>query len=252
MSVSEEDRKITACEVKNNITRTRKNVRAFNNKLTDGKLGEKSLLPCILCSHCIKRESAELDKEIIRFGNLFEDSSNFQYVKCNCQSKSVGYQDNDFNNVSFDGRNVRKCMSETRKALRAYNDEIDDSKYKGEDIRPCQTCKNGLAGECKGLKEEINKIQSNLLSKEVDIDQEICNCQYGENPIEMRSSRSKGRQNTDQGDSGYIGSKDLSMSTAEETGYININRDDKEASLKGHLYVSLEGDGEEGGNSSTA
>ncbi|XP_061173479.1 uncharacterized protein LOC133182648 [Saccostrea echinata] len=177
MSVSEEDRDIAACEVRNNITRTRKNVRAFNNNLTDGKLGEKSLLPCNLCSHHIKTEAAELDKEIGRFRNLFKDSSNYPFVKCNCQPKSVGCRDNDSDKFSFDWRNVRKCMSETRKALRAYSDKLDDSKYKGEDIRPCQTCKKGLVDECKGLEEEISKIQSNLSFKEIDIDRELCNCQ---------------------------------------------------------------------------
>ncbi|XP_062619928.1 uncharacterized protein LOC134281482 isoform X2 [Saccostrea cucullata] len=127
-------------------------------------------------------------------------------------------------------------MSETRKAMRAYNDEVDDSKYRGEDIRPCQTCKNGLIDECKGLKEEINKIQSNLLSKEVDINEEICDCQYGKTsfPVEMRPDGSRGRQNTEQGDSGYIESKDLEP---KGTGFIKINRDEEGE------CVTLEGEG---------
>lgn len=84
--------------------------------------------------------------------------------------------ENGAEECSFDWGNVRKCISSTRKTMRDYSDRIDDGRIRGKDVGPCQTCKNGLVKECKGLEEEIETMREHLMRVDVDVDKEICSC----------------------------------------------------------------------------
>ncbi|XP_048736087.1 uncharacterized protein LOC125651504 isoform X2 [Ostrea edulis] len=200
--------------VKRKISCARKTTREFNNKITDVNLdNDLSCLPCKVCSSQLKKEADALSEQIDRLQSFFKDGSPL-FFKCSCHPTWSGDMENGAEECSFHWRNVRKCISSTRKTMRDYSDRIDDGRIRGKDVGPCQTCKNGLVKECKGLEEEIETMREHLMRVDVDVDKEICSCMYGTDgcSVNLRPQKQKGRKVSECSDSGYLstGSKVLS------------------------------------------
>jgi hypothetical protein len=87
-----EDKKktmIKSCELKTQVSRSRKCVRTFNNRMDDAELeNNTSDVPCQKCFDQISREGKELKKEACRLKTFFENDQNSAYINCRCTHQS--------------------------------------------------------------------------------------------------------------------------------------------------------------------